>query len=72
MEDVVRIGLLLGECVGLQYRQNLAAYPTQHRLGGALMLGFTFPVSYLFVFSVLLCFRFLSVVVFKFFDQLFV
>ena len=39
MEDVVRIGLPLGECVGLQHRQKLAAFPTQHRRGGAFMLG---------------------------------
>ena len=39
MEYVVRIGLPLGECVGLQHRQKLAAFPTQHRQGGALMLG---------------------------------
>ena len=42
MEDVVRIGLPLGECVGLQHRQKLAAFPTQHRRGGALMLDANF------------------------------
>ena len=39
MEDMVRIGLTLGECVGLQHRQNLAAFLTQRRQGGALMSG---------------------------------
>ena len=37
--DVVPIGLMLGECVGLEHRQNLAASPAQHQRGGALKSG---------------------------------
>ena len=36
---LTRIGLTLGKCVGLQHRQNLAAFPTQHRRGSALMFA---------------------------------
>ena len=28
------LGLTLGECVGLQHRQNLAAFPAKHQRGG--------------------------------------
>ena len=28
------LGLMLGECVGLEHRQNLAAFPAKHQRGG--------------------------------------
>ena len=49
MEDLVRIGLTLGKCVGLQHRQNLAAVPIQHRQGGALMSGSIDDLSSIFL-----------------------